>query len=81
MFSFLTSKEISSTESKAQKRSKDWGLVEDPEEKKIVNRIKGLRKKKLSFRKIAEILNEEGHVTKRGGRWQGETVRQVLKMI
>lgn len=63
------------------KRSKDRGLVEDPEEKKIVDRIKGLRKKRLSLRKIAEVLNEEGHATKRGGRWQAETVRQVLKRV
>ena len=61
------------------KRSKDRGLIEDEEEKKIIERIKRLRKKNLPLREIARMMNEEGHPTKRGGKWGAETVRLVLK--
>lgn len=61
------------------KRAENRGLVEDENETKIVERIKQLRKKKLSLREIAKIMNEESHPTKRGGKWAAETVRLVLR--
>lgn len=43
-----------------------------------VARIVALKAKGLSLRSIAEVLTDEGHPTKRGGRWGAETVRKVL---
>lgn len=41
-------------------------------------RIGALKSKGLSLRTIAEVLTDEKHPTKRGGRWGAETVRKVL---
>jgi len=63
------------------KRAENRGLVQDEDETKVVERIRQLRKKKLPLREIAKIMNEEGHPTKRGGKWGAETVRLILKRI
>jgi DNA invertase Pin-like site-specific DNA recombinase len=44
-----------------------------------VSRIHELRADGKSLRDIAAALTAEGHKTKRGGRWQAETVAKVLR--
>jgi len=51
----------------------------DVEELQTVHRIHDLRAEGLSFRRIAEVLEREGHRTKRGGAWHASTVRSVLQ--
>ena len=53
-------------------------LVASDGEQRTVARIRELRHVGLSLRAIASTLGQEGHTTKRGGRWQAETVRKVL---
>jgi len=54
-------------------------IVADIErEVSTVERIVELREAGLSLRAIAAALTDEGHATKRGGRWQANTVRKVL---
>lgn len=48
-------------------------------EARTVARILELREEGRSLRAIAERLTSEGHATKRGGRWQANTIRKVLK--
>lgn len=43
-----------------------------------VTRVFALKAEGLSLRAIAAQLEAEGFATKRGGRWQAETVRKVL---
>lgn len=43
-----------------------------------VERVLALKAEGLSLRAIAAQLEAEGFATKRGGRWQAETVRKVL---
>lgn len=45
----------------------------------LVKRIQALRDQGLSLRKIAGTLERDGVKTAQGGRWQAETVRQILK--
>ena len=51
----------------------------DVDELQTVHRIHDLRAEGLSFRRIAEVLEREGHRTKRGGAWHASTVRSVLQ--
>jgi DNA invertase Pin-like site-specific DNA recombinase len=54
-------------------------IVTDVEEEvATVRRIAALRAQGLAMRAIAERLAEEGHATKRGGRWHPHTVARVL---
>ncbi len=48
-------------------------------EQVTVARARELRQSGLSMRKIAAKLTDEGHKTKRGGRWQAETISKILK--
>ena len=48
------------------------------EEQATVERIVELRRSGMSLRAIAQALRNEGRRTKRGGRWEGETGRNVL---
>ncbi|KAF0250401.1 MAG: recombinase [bacterium] len=48
-------------------------------EQATVARARELRQTGLSMRKIAAKLTDEGHKTKRGGRWQAETIAKILK--
>jgi DNA invertase Pin-like site-specific DNA recombinase len=43
-----------------------------------IERVFALKAEGLSLRAIAAQLEAEGFATKRGGRWQAETVRKVL---
>ena len=48
-------------------------------ELETVRRILDLRQQGQTLREIATTLAQEGHQTKRGGRWHPSTVRQVLR--
>lgn len=52
-----------------------------PEEAETARRMIQLRQDGRTLRKICEILEKEGHVTKRGGRWQPSTVGRILKRL
>ena len=45
----------------------------------VVSRILDLRSKGLTLQAIANTLTDEGHPTKRGGKWYPATVRKVVK--
>lgn len=50
-------------------------------EARTVARIAELHREGLTLRDIAAKLTVEGHATKRGGRWQAETVRKVVRRL
>jgi site-specific DNA recombinase len=52
-------------------------LVRDDDEQKTLARLVELCSEGLSYRKVAAILTEEGHPTKRGGSWAAMSVRNV----
>jgi DNA invertase Pin-like site-specific DNA recombinase len=54
------------------------GGAAEASEVDTVARILALKRRGLSLRTIAEVLTDEGHPTKRGGRWGAETVRKIL---
>jgi site-specific DNA recombinase len=56
----------------------DGVLIADPEQQATLARIRALRAAHLGYHKIAATLNDEDRATKRGGRWQAASVRQVL---
>lgn len=53
-------------------------VVEVDDERMTVARIVALRRQGLTLRQIAATLEREGRKTKRGGRWQPQTVAKVL---
>jgi site-specific DNA recombinase len=53
-------------------------LIENPEEQKVLRRIKRLRTLKKSYQEIADALNSDGIPAKRGGEWQRGSVHYVL---
>ena len=56
------------------------GLVENPMEQSIIERIKSLRAKGLTLQEIADDLNNEGLLTKTQRPWSFGTVARVLKV-
>lgn len=54
-------------------------LVPHPDESKIIERIFKLATSGYSSNKIAETLNSEGIITKRGGKWSNNHISQILK--
>jgi DNA invertase Pin-like site-specific DNA recombinase len=60
------------------KRAEEGDLVVDHEESATVRRIGELRQAGLSYRQIVAVLDDEGHRTKRGGRWHPRTVSNVV---
>jgi site-specific DNA recombinase len=52
-------------------------LVANASEQRTLKRLLALRKQGLGYLKVATILNEEGHKTKRGGPWQAMSVRNI----
>ena len=56
--------------------SKPFGASED--HRPVIDRILGLRASGMAVDVIAEILNKEGHKSKKGGRWYGSSVRNVI---
>lgn len=53
-------------------------LIENHTETKVIARMGELKRRGLSYLRIAEHLNEQGIPTKRGGRWWDSTVRGIL---
>lgn len=56
----------------------DGELVVNPEEAETVKRVWALRRRGLSYHKIAATMEAEGRPTKRGGKWAAATVRRLL---
>jgi len=54
-------------------------LIENHQEQEVISRILALRAKGYSMRKIANSLNEDGILTKRGKHWQATQVQGILK--
>jgi len=54
-------------------------LIKHPGEQKTIQTIKGLRAFGYSFRQIATELREQSIKTKRGGIWQHQQVKRILK--
>lgn len=59
-------------------RTEDHELVPDAAQQAAISRIRELRTGGASMRGIADQLNAEGIVAKRGGTWSSMTVRRVL---
>ena len=53
-------------------------LIDNISEMKVVSYMKGLRSKGWSYFSISDRLNEKGIVSKRGGKWYGMSVSNVL---
>jgi hypothetical protein len=56
-------------------------LVANASEQATLKRLLALRKRGLGYLKVATILNEEGHKTKRGGPWQAMSVRNITSAL
>jgi len=54
-------------------------LEVDPVEQAAVNEIKRLRRDGQTLRRIASMLNDGGHRTRRGTQWRLESITRVLK--
>jgi len=61
------------------KRAVAKNLVADPSETKTVKRITQLHRQGNSLRQIAQVLEDEGCRTKRGGRWHPVTIARILE--
>lgn len=59
--------------------SQNGVLVPDEREQAALTRMVELQAEGLSLRQIADRLHEEGHRSKRGGRWHPQTVARVLE--
>jgi DNA invertase Pin-like site-specific DNA recombinase len=57
----------------------DGQLVEDTEEQRIIKLMEELRGQGKTYKEIAQRLKEEEIKTKRGGNWEANTVRKILK--
>lgn len=53
-------------------------FLKDPEEMQTVHRIRRLRENGKTLQEIADVLNEDGIETKRGGKWYAKTVSNIL---
>jgi site-specific DNA recombinase len=53
-------------------------LVEDPEEQKVIRKVLMLDSEKKTKREIADHLNEAGYRTKKGRRWDWQSVNSIL---
>lgn len=59
-------------------RAEAGQLVVDDREQQAIRRIRELRASGDSLPQIVNLLNAEGHTSKRGGRWHPTTVARVL---
>jgi len=58
----------------------DGNLIEVAAEQRVLGIIKELREEGVSLRRIASILTEAGHVTKKGGSvWKHTTIQSILE--
>ena len=84
VLSFLRALRPPATQNAQSKTNMTDGFGSLPEEQIIVKRIRQMRRSddggnRMTFEQIAEKLNNEGVSTRRGGRWWGTTVRNVLR--
>ncbi len=56
-------------------------LVENPQEKEVINLIHRHHKSGKSLQQIADWLNQQGYITKRGQQWQKISVKRVLDRL
>lgn len=56
-------------------------LIEDPLEQFILKQMREMRQKGSSLNEIARYLTNSGIPTKNGGRWQSNTVNQILSRL
>ena len=54
-------------------------LIENPKEKRLLNKIVKLKNSGLSYGKISNYLKKNRHKTKSGGKWTRENVYSVMK--
>ena len=54
-------------------------LVPHASEQNVVQRMRRMRSRRMSFDRIAQRLNADGVPAKRGGRWHAMTVRSALR--
>lgn len=62
-------------------RSVNGELVDDPIECQVIELIRRHHKSGKSLQKIADWLNTEGYMTKRGQPWQRISVKRVLDRL
>ena len=60
------------------------GFGNRPEEIAVLDHIRALRRRRrkgrrIAYEEIAEMLNGEGILTRKGGKWSGQTVRSVVE--
>ena len=57
----------------------DDRLIEREAEQQVLRRIRAMRRRSLSYDRIAHRLNSEGVKAKRGGDWHAMGVRSVVR--
>lgn len=62
-------------------RAQDRQLVVDDREAAALERIGRLHAEGMSLRAMIEVLDDEGHAPKRGGRWHPQTLARVVARL
>lgn len=62
-------------------RSVNGELVEEPQEKQLIELIRRHHKSGKSLQQIANWLNQRGYQTKRGQEWKRTSVKRVLDRL
>lgn len=62
-------------------RSLKGELVENPDEQQIIELIRRHHKSGKSLQQVADWLNQNGYLTKRGQQWQRISVKRVLDRL
>ncbi|MEY3827687.1 MAG: hypothetical protein RLZZ148_2507 [Cyanobacteriota bacterium] len=62
-------------------RSVNGELVEEPQERQLIELIRRHHKSGKSLQQIADWLNQRGYQTKRGQEWQRISVKRVLDRL
>jgi site-specific DNA recombinase len=62
-------------------QARDKELVDNPEEKEIIETIRRHRKSGKSYQSIANWLNDNEKPTKRGGKWAASSVADIYKRL
>ncbi|GAP97572.1 recombinase family protein [Leptolyngbya sp. NIES-2104] len=62
-------------------RSLNGELVENPDEQQIIELIRRHHKSGKSLQQVADWLNQNGYLTKRGQQWQRISVKRVLDRL
>lgn len=56
-------------------------IIDNEDEQLTIRRMVGLRADGLTLQAICDRLEEDGHTTKRGGKWQPCTVNAIIKRV